>query len=407
MKKNLLLLLVLLSGFLKAQNCTNTSVGYPPINDLATGAWRGNTGGLYPNGSNYKPAAHNAAGLNIASQIMPLDTNGNVDLINGKIVWLSVGMSNTTQSTQVFLPMANAFPQKNPKLVLIDGAQGGQDIVIISNPNANFWNVIKQRLAAVGLTSKQVQAVWFKEAQGNPTDTAFATYPDALKLKYKTGIQVVKSKFPNTKLCYLSSRTYGGYATGTLNPEPYAYYSGWSVKRLIEDQINGDTSLTYSGATPRVPWLAWGPYLWTDGTTPRADGLVWNCPTDVLPDGVHPSTSGRQKVAQLLLNFFTSDSTSTPWFLTQSTGISKNTASVPVEVFPNPVKDYLTININETFKNASIEIYNLLGEKTYFEELKSFSGSLTKRIHINSPSGIYFIKVSSAEKQSIKKFIVQ
>ena len=392
---------------LLAQNCTKTSVGYPPINDLATGSWHGSKGGLYPNGSNYKPTAHNLAGLNIASQIVPLDTFGNVDMVNGKIVWLSVGMSNTTMESQVFLPMANSFPQKNPKLILMDGAQGGQDIVIIDNPNANFWSVINQRLVSAGLSRRQVQAVWFKQAEMSPTDTAFATYPDALKLKYKTAIQLVKSKFPNTKLCYLSSRIYAGYASSALNPEPYSYYSGWSVKRLIEDQINGDTSLAYTGAKTRAPWLAWGPYTWADGTTPRADGLTWICPTDYNTDGTHPSTAGRQKVAQMLLNFFTADSTATPWFLSQPTGITNTTFSTFVELFPNPVKDILTIKVNVETKNAHIEICNVLGEIVYSEEIKNLSGNFTKQIHLNTPNGIYFIKVNEGEKQCIRKIIVQ
>jgi hypothetical protein len=145
-----------------AQNCSNTSVGFPPIADLGTGYWRGSQGGHYPNGSNYRPAAHNAAGLNIAQNILPLDTAGNVDMINGKVVWLSVGMSNTTMESQLFIPMADSFSQKNPKLILVDGAQGGQDIAIIDDPMASYWNVIIQRLSSMGLTSKQVQVIWFK-----------------------------------------------------------------------------------------------------------------------------------------------------------------------------------------------------------------------------------------------------
>ena len=150
---------------LHAQNCNNTSVGIPPITDLGIFYWRGFQGGLYPYGSNNRPIAHNLAGLNIAQNILPLDTAGNVDMINGKIVWLSIGMSNTTMETQSFFSMVDTFAQVNPKLVLVDGAQGGQSINIIIDPQANFWNVIIQRLTAAGLTRKQVQVVWFKEAR--------------------------------------------------------------------------------------------------------------------------------------------------------------------------------------------------------------------------------------------------
>jgi len=36
---------------------------------------------------------------------------------------------------------------------------------------------------------------------------------------------------------FLSSRIYAGYATTLLNPEPYAFESGFSVQRLVQAQI--------------------------------------------------------------------------------------------------------------------------------------------------------------------------
>lgn len=60
-----------------------------------------------------------------------------------------------------------------------------------------------------------------------------------------------------------------------------------------------------------APWLGFGPYLWTDGLTPRSDGLVWTC-ADVQPDGTHPSLSGRVKIASLLQDFFTQNALAAP-----------------------------------------------------------------------------------------------
>jgi hypothetical protein len=217
-------------------------------------------------------------------------------------------MSNTTQEFSAFKRIADADPRKNPALTIVDGVQGGQDAEIVKDPNARFWSVVEQRLAQAAATPTQVQAVWLKEAIARPTQ-AFPEDAKLLKADLEAIVYVMRSKFPNLKLVYLSSRTYGGYATTPLNPEPYAYDSGFAVKWAILDRIAGRQS---------GPWLAWGPYLWTNGEKGRKDGLVWTC-ADVRPsDGTHPSPSGQQKVAQLLLRFFTTNATTRPWFLSSS-----------------------------------------------------------------------------------------
>lgn len=403
----------LIVSFSSAQNCSNTSVGYPPINDLGTGYWNGAQGGLYPNGSNFIPASHMNAGLNIANNIEPLDASGNIDAANGWIVWVSLGMSNTTQETQVFMPMADTFSLKNPRLDLVDCAQGGQAIVQMLDTTGPFWTTVDNRLAAAGKTRQQVQVAWFKQAEMGPSDTSFATYPDALKNKFRQAMQLCKTKFPNLKLCYLSSRIYAGYATTMLNPEPYAYYSAWSVKRLIDDQINGDTLLTFTGSSPRSAWLAWGPYLWADGLTPRSDGLTWVCPADFNSDGTHPAMLGRQKVANMLFNFFSTDSTSVPWFLNNaSTGENEIAYVQGAILYPNPATNELSV-ISQTLSGKfSIEICDLMGKQITDLTPNPLSfrsgGEGGEVIDVSSlAQGIYFVLIRAEDKISFLKLVKQ
>ncbi|MBA2744893.1 MAG: hypothetical protein H0U44_01590, partial [Flavisolibacter sp.] len=64
------------------------------LTDFGTGKYRGAMGGLYPNGLNQRPPLHNVAGIAIAQSIKPLNGMGAEDVVNGKIVWISIGMSN-------------------------------------------------------------------------------------------------------------------------------------------------------------------------------------------------------------------------------------------------------------------------------------------------------------------------
>jgi hypothetical protein len=300
-----------------AQNCAGTSTGRVPLNDLATGFYQGFQGGLYPGGQNVRPAAHDAAGLAHAAAVVPRLASGAVatpGTPGGRIVLLSIGMSNTTQEFSTFVPSSNADTTRNPAVVVVDGAQGGQTASIISNPNAAFWTVVQNRLTNAGVTPQQVQVCWMKEANAGPNQ-AFPADAQALQADLKTVCQVLKTKYPNVQICYVSSRIYAGYATTPLNPEPYAYQSGFAVKWLIEDQINGDPALNHDPANGPVtsPWLAWGPYLWADGLVPRSDGLTWAC-NEYQPDGTHPQVLARFKVAAMLDQFFNSDATATPWY---------------------------------------------------------------------------------------------
>jgi hypothetical protein len=301
-----------------AQNCARTSVGFTPLDDLGTGSYRGFQGGLYGGGTNTPPAAHLAAGVALAQAVTPRDAAGNPDAENGSIVLMSVGMSNTTQEFSTFVPLAMNDPQRHPRLLVVDAAQGGQDAVDIADPAAPYWSNVDARLAQNNATPAQVQAVWLKEAirQSAIPDTAFAMDAIFLQEKLQAIVQIIKNRYPNTLLVYLSSRIYAGYATTALNPEPIAYQSGFAVRWLIEAQIAGAAALNYDPArgTVQAPWLAWGPYLWADGLLPRSDGLVWEC-SDFTSDGTHPSTTGRTKVAQMLLAFFKTDPTARVFFL--------------------------------------------------------------------------------------------
>src|SRR5689334_4998118 len=101
------------------------STGMVALPDLGMGTYKGEQGGLYPGGVNTPPAGHLKAGLTLASSVTPLDAEGHAGP-GGKIVLISIGMSNTTMKFQVFQKIAAEDHDLNPKLVLVDGAQGGQ-----------------------------------------------------------------------------------------------------------------------------------------------------------------------------------------------------------------------------------------------------------------------------------------
>ena len=302
-----------LEGFAK-QHPARESTGLIPLTELGKGTYKEEQGGLYPGGENTPPRAHLEAGLQIASRITPLDHQGRKS-VQGRIVMCTIGMSNTTQESRSFLKLAAVDKDLNPSLTIVDCAQGAQTASKIVDPDFPYWKVVNGRLANAEVTPQQVQVVWLKEANGNPTNT-FQDYARQLQEQQVKILNNLHDKFPNLKIAYVSSRIYGGWAGSPLNPEPYAYEGGFATKWLIAGQIAGAPELNYDPAkgAVRAPWIEWGPYLWADGLKSREGGVVWKR-EDLGPDGTHPSILGREKVARLLMDFLKKDPTSRPWFV--------------------------------------------------------------------------------------------
>lgn len=324
-------------------------------------------GGLYENSSDTVPTDHDAAGKAAAAAIQPLDQNGNPSA-SGAVVFLGIGMSNAYEEFSFFITNAATNSAVNhTTLAMEDGASGAETAcywTVAQGPTSicplaagalldNQYDRVRDSVLATAttapsapagcggppnptpcLTEAQVQVLWIKNANPRPgvlNDRALCDMTvagcvndlntEAVLYESQLGqtIRAARSRYPNLKQVFLSTRIYAGYATDGLNPETYAYEYGYSAKWLIEAQILQIRSGTVdpiagdmSYSTGQAVWTAWGTYLWADGAIPRSDNLVW-LPTDFQSDGTHPNVSGATKVVDLLLNFYLG-SPYTPWF---------------------------------------------------------------------------------------------
>jgi len=358
-----------------------------PLMDMTAGeTYQGFAGGLYGNGSDTMPSGHNAEGLALAGTIQPLDTDGNPSP-SGKVILTSIGMSNAADEFGAFKQYiasgAGSSSVDQSTLVVLNGALGGMTACywVVANgpppcsPNTeNQFDRVQETVLAPNYTQQQVQAVWIEEANGGPgvqgcgsngaepcnplcnTSVTGCTNTDttteALRYEMQLGeiFRAAKSRWPNLRVAFPSSRIYGGYATTDVNPEPYAYEYGFSVQWLIQAQINQENGGPIDpvagdlcdipassggcayGVAGIAPWVGWGPYTWANGATPRSDGLVWcngqtaspcNGEQDFQSDGTHPSTVGSEKVAygrdnpggvQNLFDFFMQSPYTESWF---------------------------------------------------------------------------------------------
>jgi len=208
--------------------------GFIPLTELGKEKYKGQDGGLYGNGRNDPPAQHLAAAMKRIAEIQPLNAAGE-KAEDGKVVLMSVGMSNTAQHFRALMKLAR------------------QD---------------KRLLQAIA----------------GPKDP-FPTSARDLQKYISAMLRTMHRRYPNLKVVYLSSRAYAGYATKRLNPEPFAYESAFAVRWVIQDQIAGEPALNFDPSKGQVkaPLLLWGPYLWADGIAGRGcDDLVWEKSAKVM-----------------------------------------------------------------------------------------------------------------------------
>jgi hypothetical protein len=277
-----------------AADCSVRQTGLVPLTDMGRLRYRGHLGGLYPGGANRPGRRHLQRGLQAARRVRP---------IRGKIGVVAVGMSSAMEEFRAFSRAVAQDPARNTSLALVEGPGGGWDATRIARPGARYWRDLDARLRRARVQRGQVQVVWLQQSIAGE-DRPFPQDARALQGRLRAIVGILSVRFPNLRLLYVSSPTYGGYAITHLNPEPFAYESGFAAKWLVQDSIQGRLG--------RV-WVGWGPYVWTDGLAGRRDGLIWEC-ADVLEDGTHPSPAGVRKVARLLTDFFTTDATTRNWF---------------------------------------------------------------------------------------------
>jgi len=92
---------------------------------------------------------------------------------------------------------------------------------------------------------------------------------------------------------------------------------------------------------------------------------------------------------------------SAPIYVTGTiTNITDNNDEPPFQLFPNPAREYFTVNTNEA--NSSIEIFNMEGALVYTKEFQ-------KILQLNSgllSAGIYLVKINVSGKTYSKKVLI-
>lgn len=433
-----ILLLLIQSKLFSQINCLNDSTGLISLPDLGTGYYLGLfQGGLYPGGSNVIPTVHKQAGLQLGKALKPLDAMGNIDWLDGKLVLAAFGASTAGEPFNHFIDVVHDEEGLNPCLKLVTATNGGKGLDIMQYPDlyAFYWEDVMARIDSAGLTPEQVQVAWFKSGSKSDTIIEMPTMANGIADRYTACLQVIQQKFPNIKMVYISGFYYGGYGDPTkefydIISEPGGYYNNFATKYVVERQINGDPELKFSGPGKKTPWIAWGPNEWADGLRANEwDGLYWDCEIDYSVDGggYHMTNAGKEKEAQLLLNFFKTNPTTKRWFLDspkwsscdpdgrtsdgneQSDYETDEITVQDIDLYPTPNNGNFYVRFKKEHAGyVEVNVLNANGDKIYSGSIYSLTANNGISINISDqPAGIYYLTLNMDGQLLNKEFIIQ
>lgn len=431
---------ILVTPSLKAQvQCDNDTSNFVSLVDLQTGYYLGlYQGGLYPGGSNFLPASHRADGLAIAKAIKPLDTLGNVDWENGKVIFAGMGASTAGNSWDHFVDIVDTASGLNPCMRAINACLGakGLDIMIDTAVNGWYWyDEILPKIEYYNSSRYQVQVAWIKSASKADTILEFPLFPNAIADKYEALMPILLDTFPNIKLVFISGFFYGGYADPLKEfydvvVEPGSYWTNFAVKWVIERQITGDPDLAFKGPGRRSPWIAWGPHVWADGMRANEwDGLQWNCEDDFAWDGggYHLTNTGKKKEADLLFTWAKTNPVTRRWFLDGpqwnscdpdgrlangqmlSYGDDNYVTAEEVMLYPSPNDGTFSIKLAKSHTGyAEVTVVNNMGQQVYRSTYDSFIANKNINIRLEDATpGIYFLNINLDGNITTKEFVVK
>ena len=92
----------------------------------------------------------------------------------------------------------------------------------------------------------------------------------------------------------------------------------------------------------------------------------------------------------------------------EATELELGSQTITLNVFPNPVREQLSVTLQGEAKDVLLSVFDLSGKEYYSEKIQSFGGALHKTIDVkNAPKGTLIVNIRHQGKDYQKKVVVQ
>jgi hypothetical protein len=202
-------------------------------------------------------------------------------------------------------------------------------------------------------------------------------------------------------------------------PDEEYEFSGWtgditSLENPIQYQLSADTIVNITAEFTKIPTYTISLTDTTNGTvylSPGKDEYYENDTVKVtaIADEGYAFMGWKQDFlddTNVVYVGIEQDITISPIF-EETTNIDAITGIDPIQLWPNPVTNELTIQMDVTsINNVEILIFSITGEQIYREVTKSSQVIINRNDINNGKAGVYLLKITNNNESFTKKLVV-